>query len=530
MRHLRSGYDVILPQLVTVHDRDPDPAFEEAASAAGATYVQVALLVDDHEHLQRVQGRRPTTEIEGQVQTAAIPSPGHPPLISCRSSRSHKRKCWRPVTQSRSLALRVVSGVLFASAMVACSGEEPAPGGGSSEFYPLDLDERCVEFDEGECIGRQIPASAGTTFVDPLAKITFLGSHTTRGPSGEPSNPVRLVIVSFFEVENTGSEPLPLPGRDGDGREGNEDVLAMAGIVGSEEIWRTQFDPCELAPHFPGSFEIAPGETETFAFCHAKRGAENQVGPPAVLQMELLGGEGAPLATLDADHQDISPDLVERVEAAIQRAVEAAADGSGEDDLEILRSLLADDGWASQPDGEAVPSEEFGSEGGGDIPPPPPPPPGSDTDELDTADPPSEEFGSEGGAGTGPFGSDETQEGSGESDPDELAELEGMWTVASTGSGPLPTGATFAFKLEGDQLGVEPVTGCEGAATGQGILRGDQLELEGTVVAAGAGTCAFEEYEVYGSTDLKYDGGFLVNLCQGDIGATSCSTLIRSGP
>lgn len=70
MRHLHSGYDVILPQLVTVHDRDPDPAFEEAASAAGATYVQVALLVDDHEHLQRVRGKCPTTEVEGQVQTA----------------------------------------------------------------------------------------------------------------------------------------------------------------------------------------------------------------------------------------------------------------------------------------------------------------------------------------------------------------------------------------------------------------------------------------------------------------------------
>lgn len=70
VRHLRSGYDVVLPQLVTVHDRDPDPAFEEAACAAGATYVQVALMVDDHEHLLRVQGKRPTTEVEARVQTA----------------------------------------------------------------------------------------------------------------------------------------------------------------------------------------------------------------------------------------------------------------------------------------------------------------------------------------------------------------------------------------------------------------------------------------------------------------------------
>jgi hypothetical protein len=40
---------VILPQLVTVHDDDPDPAFEEAARMTGATYVHVALLVDDRE-------------------------------------------------------------------------------------------------------------------------------------------------------------------------------------------------------------------------------------------------------------------------------------------------------------------------------------------------------------------------------------------------------------------------------------------------------------------------------------------------
>ncbi len=70
VRHLRSGYDVILPQLVTIHDRDPDPAFEEAACTADATYVQVALMVDDQEHLQRLQSKRPTTEVEARVQAA----------------------------------------------------------------------------------------------------------------------------------------------------------------------------------------------------------------------------------------------------------------------------------------------------------------------------------------------------------------------------------------------------------------------------------------------------------------------------
>ncbi len=69
-RHLSQGYDVILPQLVTVHDRDPDPAFEAAARAAGATYIEVALIVDEHEHLQRLHAKRPTNDVEAQIQTA----------------------------------------------------------------------------------------------------------------------------------------------------------------------------------------------------------------------------------------------------------------------------------------------------------------------------------------------------------------------------------------------------------------------------------------------------------------------------
>jgi hypothetical protein len=70
VRHLHAGYDVVFPQLVTVHDRDPDPAFENAASAAGATYVQVALLVDDEEHRQRLRDKRPATEVEAHIQSA----------------------------------------------------------------------------------------------------------------------------------------------------------------------------------------------------------------------------------------------------------------------------------------------------------------------------------------------------------------------------------------------------------------------------------------------------------------------------
>jgi AAA domain len=68
-RHLREGHDVVLPQLVTVHDRDPDPGLENTAREAGATYIEVALLVDQEEHLQRLRGKQPTDEIEAQIQT-----------------------------------------------------------------------------------------------------------------------------------------------------------------------------------------------------------------------------------------------------------------------------------------------------------------------------------------------------------------------------------------------------------------------------------------------------------------------------
>ena len=65
-RHLHEGYDVILPQLATSHDRGP--AFEEAAHEAGAAYIEVALLVHDQEHLQRLRGKQPANEIEARIQ------------------------------------------------------------------------------------------------------------------------------------------------------------------------------------------------------------------------------------------------------------------------------------------------------------------------------------------------------------------------------------------------------------------------------------------------------------------------------
>jgi hypothetical protein len=63
----REGHDVVLPQLVTTPGRGP--GFEEAARAADATYVEVALLVDHEEHLERLHGKQPTIEIEARIQT-----------------------------------------------------------------------------------------------------------------------------------------------------------------------------------------------------------------------------------------------------------------------------------------------------------------------------------------------------------------------------------------------------------------------------------------------------------------------------
>ena len=71
-QHLRDGYDVVLPQLVTVHDRVHDPALEEAAQSADATYIEVALLIDDQDHLDRLHGRRPSSDVQARVQAALV--------------------------------------------------------------------------------------------------------------------------------------------------------------------------------------------------------------------------------------------------------------------------------------------------------------------------------------------------------------------------------------------------------------------------------------------------------------------------
>ena len=71
-RHLRDGYDVVLPQLVTVHDRAHDPSLEQAAQSADATYIEVALMIEDQDHLLRLHGRRPSSDVQARVQAALV--------------------------------------------------------------------------------------------------------------------------------------------------------------------------------------------------------------------------------------------------------------------------------------------------------------------------------------------------------------------------------------------------------------------------------------------------------------------------
>lgn len=90
VRHLRSGYDVVLPQLVTVYDQAPDPAFEESAWTAGATYVQVALMVDDDEHVRRLRHKRPDNPVEEWIQASLV----EPGSDSVERIRGHLHAYW----------------------------------------------------------------------------------------------------------------------------------------------------------------------------------------------------------------------------------------------------------------------------------------------------------------------------------------------------------------------------------------------------------------------------------------------------
>jgi predicted kinase len=66
VRHLSEGRDVILPQLVTTHDRDL--GFDEVAAQAGAEYIEVVLMADEATHQQRLREKQPTNEVESAIQ------------------------------------------------------------------------------------------------------------------------------------------------------------------------------------------------------------------------------------------------------------------------------------------------------------------------------------------------------------------------------------------------------------------------------------------------------------------------------
>ncbi|QZY28394.1 AAA family ATPase [Nocardioides coralli] len=63
--HLASGKDVVLPQLVT--SEAEACRFEAAATDAGATYVEVALLVSTAEQTERFTAKRRVTAVERHV-------------------------------------------------------------------------------------------------------------------------------------------------------------------------------------------------------------------------------------------------------------------------------------------------------------------------------------------------------------------------------------------------------------------------------------------------------------------------------
>lgn len=70
IRHLADGHDVVFPQLVTSFDRAP--GIEETAREAGAAYVEVALLVDDAEHLRRLHDKQPQNDVEASIQASLV--------------------------------------------------------------------------------------------------------------------------------------------------------------------------------------------------------------------------------------------------------------------------------------------------------------------------------------------------------------------------------------------------------------------------------------------------------------------------
>lgn len=72
--HLAQGHDVVLPQLITTFD--PRPWADDIAAAAGADYVEVALLAGSEVARDRVAGKHPEHEVDAHIQRAITASDG----------------------------------------------------------------------------------------------------------------------------------------------------------------------------------------------------------------------------------------------------------------------------------------------------------------------------------------------------------------------------------------------------------------------------------------------------------------------
>jgi predicted ABC-type ATPase len=66
--HLRSGSDVVMPQLVTATAQAE--RFEKAAQRAGASYVEVALILDSAEQIGRFRVKGRDSEVAAQIERA----------------------------------------------------------------------------------------------------------------------------------------------------------------------------------------------------------------------------------------------------------------------------------------------------------------------------------------------------------------------------------------------------------------------------------------------------------------------------
>lgn len=66
--HLRSGSDVVMPQLVTATGQAE--RFEEAAQRAGARYVEVALMLEPAQQIGRFRAKGRHSEVAAQIERA----------------------------------------------------------------------------------------------------------------------------------------------------------------------------------------------------------------------------------------------------------------------------------------------------------------------------------------------------------------------------------------------------------------------------------------------------------------------------